>query len=208
MSVQKAYDSWSQQYDTNINKTRDLEARALREMLDGIAFTNCLEIGCGTGKNTAWLMTRAKNITAVDLSAEMLAKAKEKIDNAHVQFEQANILEDWNFAKTTYNLVGFSLVLEHIEHLEPIFGKVANVMEAGGHVYIGELHPCKQYNGSKARFDTEEGEEVVTCFNHHLTDFTNAAIKHGFSIAAIQEYFDEDDRSQVPRILAMLFTKK
>lgn len=207
MSVQKAYDSWSQQYDTNINKTRDLEARALREMLDGIEFDNCLEIGCGTGKNTAWLMTRTKNLTAVDLSAEMLAKAKQKISSTHVTFVQANILEPWDFASTKYNLVCFSLVLEHIEHLEPVFEKVSNVMEAGGHVYIGELHPFKQYNGSKARFDTEEGEEVVTCFNHHFTDFTNAAAKHGFSITAIQEYFDEDDRNQVPRILAMLFIK-
>ena len=60
MSVQKAYDNWSQQYDTNINKTRDLEALALQEMLTKIEFENCLEIGCGTGKNTTWLFTKAK----------------------------------------------------------------------------------------------------------------------------------------------------
>jgi ubiquinone/menaquinone biosynthesis C-methylase UbiE len=56
MSIQKAYDNWSSQYDNNDNKTRDLEARALQETLAGIQFTNCLEIGCGTGKNTAWLL--------------------------------------------------------------------------------------------------------------------------------------------------------
>ena len=111
MSVQKAYDSWSNQYDTNINKTRDLEALALREMLAGITFDSCLEIGCGTGKNTAWLMTKAKKITAVDLSAEMLHKAKQKINNENVHFKQADILQDWNFIDTKYNLVSFSLVL-------------------------------------------------------------------------------------------------
>ncbi|MFM6926102.1 MAG: class I SAM-dependent DNA methyltransferase [Ferruginibacter sp.] len=204
MSVQEAYDSWSQQYDTNINKTRDLEARALREMLAGITFDSCLEIGCGTGKNTAWLMTRAKKITAVDLSAEMLAKAKQKISSENVEFLQANILEDWNFTSSKYDLVSFSLVLEHIEELEPVFNKISKIITTGGYVYIGELHPFKQYSGSKARFTTDAGEQVVSCYNHHLSDFTNAAAKHGFIMEGIREYFDEDDRNSIPRILSIL----
>jgi len=205
MSVQKAYDSWSNQYDTNINKTRDLEALALREMLAAITFDSCLEIGCGTGKNTAWLMTKAKKITAVDLSAEMLHKAKQKINNENVHFKQADILQDWNFIDTKYNLVSFSLVLEHIEDLQPVFNKISKVITAVGHVYIGELHPFKQYSGSKARFTTDEGEQIVSCFNHHLSDFTKAAKQHGFEIVHINEYFDDDDRNTIPRILSMIF---
>jgi ubiquinone/menaquinone biosynthesis C-methylase UbiE len=205
MSVQKAYDSWSGQYDANINKTRDLEALALREMLANIEFDNCLEIGCGTGKNTAWLLTKAKNITAIDLSAEMLAKAKQKISNENVHFIQADILQNWNFIDTKFNLVSFSLVLEHIEDLEPIFNKVSKVIAGGGYVYIGELHPFKQYSGSKARFNTDEGEQIVSCFTHHLSDFTKAAKDIGFEVVNINEYFDENDISTIPRILSMLF---
>jgi ubiquinone/menaquinone biosynthesis C-methylase UbiE len=144
MNVQKAYDSWSVQYDTNINKTRDLEAMALQETLAGIEFENCLEIGCGTGKNTAWLLTKAKTITAVDLSNEMLAKAKEKINSEKVIFIQADILQEWNFANTKYDLTTFSLVLEHIENLVPVFEKVSKLITRGGYVYIGELHPFKR----------------------------------------------------------------
>lgn len=205
MSVQKAYDNWSGQYDTNINKTRDLEAIALQQTLAGSEFDNCLEIGCGTGKNTAWLLTRAKTITAVDLSAKMLAKAKEKINSNKVNFIQADILQDWNFADSTYSLISFSLILEHIENLEPIFEKASKIIAPDGYIYIGELHPFKQYTGSKARYDTDEGVQVVSCFNHHISDFTEAAKKHGFTIKLIKEYFDEGDRNNVPRILSMLF---
>ena len=205
MSVQKAYDNWSHQYDTNINKTRDLEALALQETLAHIVFDNCLEIGCGTGKNTAWLLTKAKKITAVDLSAKMIAKAKQKINSEQVHFIQADILQDWNFIDTKYTLVSFSLVLEHIEELEPVFSKVSKIIAAGGHVYIGELHPFKQYSGSKARFTTDEGEQVVSCFNHHLSDFVKAAKNNGFQMLHINEYFDDDDRNTIPRILSMLF---
>ena len=207
MNTQQAYNSWATQYDTNHNKTRDLEAKALRTCLTGIEFENCLEIGCGTGKNTAWFAEKAKQITAVDLSEEMLAKAKEKISSTKVEFIQADITKDWTFINKLYDLVSFSLVLEHIDNLDHIFKKVSAALQPGGQVYIGELHPFKQYTGSKARFDTEEGQQVVECFNHHISDFTQAAKKHGLVLVDVNEFFDEDDRNEIPRILVVVLKK-
>jgi ubiquinone/menaquinone biosynthesis C-methylase UbiE len=206
--VQQAYDSWAQQYDSNENKTRDLEARSLRETLATLSFENCLEIGCGTGKNTVWLLEKAATVTAVDLSEEMLAKAKEKITSPNVTFEQADITQPWNFAAKQFDLIGFSLVLEHIELLQSVLEKAAATLKPDGYLYISELHPFKQYNGSKARFDTAEGTQVVTCFNHHITDFTTAANAAGFELISINEYFDDDDRNNIPRLLTFLFGKK
>jgi ubiquinone/menaquinone biosynthesis C-methylase UbiE len=208
MSVQQAYNTWASQYDTNLNKTRDLEAVVLRSNLSNISFDRCLEIGCGTGKNTIWLVEKAKHITAVDLSEEMLAKAKEKIISDKVEFKQADITKDWSFRNGLYDLVTFSLVLEHIEDLDYIFQQVSASLQTNGYVYIGELHPFKQYTGSKARFETETGTQVVPCFNHHLTDFILPAKKYGFTIVDINEYFDEDNRNEIPRILCILLQKK
>lgn len=205
--VQQAYNSWAQQYDTNENKTRDLEAYSLRETLVPLSFTHCLEIGCGTGKNTAWLMQKAAAVTAVDLSEEMLAKAKEKITATHVQFVQADITKPWHFVQQPVDLIGFSLVLEHIELLLPIIQQAAAVLQPGGHLYISELHPFKQYNGSKARFETESGTQVVICFNHHITDFTDAAKECGLQLVSMKEYFDNNDRNTIPRLLTLLFRK-
>jgi len=86
MDTKQAYNIWSKQYDTNENKTRDLEAKALRKTLENIDFDDCLEIGCGTGKNTEWLLKKTNHITAVDFSGEMIAKAKEKINSNVVEF--------------------------------------------------------------------------------------------------------------------------
>ena len=207
MNTKKAYDTWASQYDTNSNKTRDLEARALRISLGNISFDRCLEIGCGTGKNTEWLITQAGQITAVDFSDEMLAKAKGKITSDKVEFIKADITGEWTFSKTLYDLICFSLVLEHIENLEPVFEKAAQSLKPGGHIYVGELHPFKQYTGSKARFDTEDGRHVVECFTHHISDFTQAAKKQGLIPFDVNEYFDEEDKSGIPRILAIVFLK-
>jgi len=208
MTVKEAYNIWADQYDINDNKTRDFEALAVKATLNDLRFINCLEIGCGTGKNTEWLISKAKDITAVDLSDEMLAKAKNKIQSDRVQFIQADIIDEWDFVTNKkFDLVTFSLVLEHIENLNRIFEKLNKAVADHGYVYIGELHPFKQYNGTKARFETENGLQIVTCFNHNISDFTIAAKKNGFKILDVNEFFDNHDRTNIPRILTLLLQK-
>jgi 2-polyprenyl-3-methyl-5-hydroxy-6-metoxy-1,4-benzoquinol methylase len=97
----------------------------LRETLKNIEFENCLEIGCGTGKNTEWLALKSAEVTAVDLSEEMLAVAKQKIKSGNVEFQNSDITEAWTFKEKQFDLITFSLVLEHIENLKDIFKKAS-----------------------------------------------------------------------------------
>lgn len=208
ISVKAAYNIWAAQYDTNEKKTRDLEGVSLRKILSNIDFDNCLEIGWGTGKNTEWLISKTNKILAVDLSDEMLTKAKAKIQSDKVEFVQADISNEWTFANNRhFDLVTFSLVLEHIENLYNIFERVTKVVNENRYVYIGELHPFKQYNGTKARFETKNGLQIVTCFNHNISDFTNSAKHYGFKVLALNEFFDNNNRTHIPRILTLLLKK-
>ena len=110
--------------------------------------------------------------------------------------------------KKKYDLISFSLVLEHIVNLDPIFKEAFNALKERGFIYIGELHPFKQYSGSKARFETPEGTETVTCYTHNITEFINTANNYGFELKKIEEHFDEEDKDGLPRILTLLFQKK
>ena len=207
MQAKAAYTQWAPQYDSQINRTRDLEAVCLRQMLAGYRFEHCLEMGCGTGKNTSFLAEISQTILAVDLTEAMLAKAKSKINAPNVTFMQADMLEDWDFGSTCFDLITFSLVLEHILELPPIFKKAANVLTKGGLLYLGELHPFKQYLGTKARFETASGLTEVSCFTHHLSDFITSATDAGFELSTIREFFDEGEDQKPPRILGLLFKK-
>lgn len=207
MDIKTAYNIWSAQYDTNKNKTRDLEARAVRKTLAKIKFDICLEIGCGTGKNTEWLKKKSKQLTAVDFSEEMIAKAKQKIKSDNVKFVHADIKKNWSFITEKYDLVTFSLVLEHIEDLDKIFYKVSKALVNGGYVYIGELHPFKQYSGSKAKFETEDGTQLLKCFNHNISDFIISGKNNDLTLVDLDEYFDDDDRTTIPRVITLLFKK-
>jgi predicted TPR repeat methyltransferase len=207
MNNQEAYNQWASSYNDVINQTRDVELKAKKEILKDISFSDVLELGCGTGKNTEWLLQKATSITSVDFSENMLAKARERVQDDKVNFVQADINQPWNFAKKKFDLVTCSLVLEHIQHLAPVFQKAGDALTDGGYFYIGELHPFKQYAGSKARFEKQEEVMILDCYTHHVSEFTRLAKENGFSLVDLNEWFDEDGSKEIPRILTLLFKK-
>jgi ubiquinone/menaquinone biosynthesis C-methylase UbiE len=167
-----------------------------------------LEVGCGTGKNTLFLQDVSASHLAVDIAEDMLQQAINKVDAPHVRFQLADITRSWDFVQDKVDLVTFSLVLEHIADLEDVFQKLANVLPSGGMFYIGELHPFKQYAGTKARFEVDGAVKELDVFVHHVSDFVNTALAAGFELMEMKEYFDEGDNHGIPRILALLFRKK
>ncbi len=207
MNNQEAYNAWSKSYDSVKNNTRDVEAKALRETLSAESFDNVLEIGCGTGKNTTWLLTKAKNVVGADFSDEMLAQAKAKIKADNVEFVQTDVRETWNFADQSFDLITCGLILEHIENIDFVFNQANAKLKTDGLFYIGELHPFKQYNGTKARFETDNGRFELECFTHHVSDYFDAAKNNGFDCVSINDWFDDNDRTAIPRILTMIFKK-
>jgi ubiquinone/menaquinone biosynthesis C-methylase UbiE/GNAT superfamily N-acetyltransferase len=201
------YSAWSLHYDAMQNRTRDLEAQAIRTVLKDIKFETVLELGCGTGKNTEWLATKATHITAVDLNTDMQQIAREKLKEKNIDFFIADITEDWSFMYEPADLISSSLVLEHTENLDLIFAKAAKHLKNTGYFYVGELHPFRQYQGGQAHFETPEGRVTLECFTHHISDYMQAAFQHHFTCISLTEWFDEDDKKSTQRILAFLFQK-
>ena len=210
MSTEKMYDRWSATYDEIENKTRDLEKQACEQVLVPVRFDTVIEIGSGTGKNTAWLASRALRVVSVDLSAEMQAVAREKVTVDNVEFVQGDVRGAWTFLDEDQaaDLMTCSLVLEHVEDLKHLFREAFAHLSPGGHLYVCELHPFKQYTGSKARFEAGGEINVLDCYLHHVTDYTDAAVEAGFAVARIDEWFDDGDRTQIPRLISFLFKRE
>lgn len=103
MSVQGAYDNWSTTYDADQNLTRDLDQIVTKEILMRKRCKSVVEIGCGTGKNTLLLSQIAQTVYAVDFSAAMIEKAKEKVNSVNVTFITADITNQWICSNESIN---------------------------------------------------------------------------------------------------------
>ena len=203
MSIENGYDQWAETYDSTSNKTRDLDLVASKTALEATKFQSVLEVGCGTGKNTEWLVRRCTRLVAVDFSAEMLAIAKKKVTDLNVEWNRFDISRTWPIQQHSFDLITFNLVLEHVQDLNAVIAEAASRLTNDGHIYISELHPFKQYLGSGARFDTENGTQKLEVFTHHISDFVKALADAGLRIKELNEWFDSDVAG-VPRLLTIL----
>lgn len=207
MDIQNAYNEWSDVYDNDTNLTRDLDSRVTRSLLTNRRFDSILEVGCGTGKNTVFFAEIGKRVHALDFSEGMMQRAKEKVGAENVRFEVANLTEHWPCMNNAYDLISCNLVLEHIQDLLHIFSEAARVLKAGGRFIVDELHPFRQYTGTKARFGRGEGTVKVDAFVHHISDFVHAADFYNLRLINFYEYWHEDDNDKPPRLAAFIFEK-
>lgn len=207
MSIEKAYNIWASQYDSNLNLTRDLDKKCTIETLKNLDFKNVLELGCGTGKNTEWLLNKAERIIGLDFSQEMLHKAKAKIFDKRVIFKKADLTKDWEIENNFVDLITVSLTLEHIKNLGHIFSQANLKLKKNGLFFISELHPFKQYSGSKAKYETENGIKELEVYIHDISEYMDTAKNNGFQLIELKEWFDESSENEIPRLISFVFKK-
>ncbi|MEG4804740.1 class I SAM-dependent methyltransferase [Microcoleus sp. ARI1-B5] len=207
MSVQAAYDNWSNTYDADENLTRDLDGVVTRETLMGLRCKSAVEIGCGTGKNTVLLSQIAEKVYAIDFSASMLEKAQEKVRAANVIFIRGDITKQWTCSNGSADIIACNLVLEHIENLSFIFSEAFRVLVKGGYLFISELHPFRQYQGTKANFKINQKVVEIPAFVHHISEFFEGGKNQGFMLEDFNEWWHQQDRNKPPRLASFLFTK-
>ena len=212
MDVREAYTRWSESYDTDPNRTRDLDAEVTRRVLAELPRRpdSIVEIGCGTGKNTAFLAGfAARSVLALDFSEGMIARARAKVTADNVTFAVADITQPWPCAGASADLVVCNLVLEHVRDLGPVFAEAARVLGPGGRLFVCELHPFRQYQGTRANFRRGDETTEIPAFVHHLTDFTGAARDRGLSLLRLDEWWhEEDEAGGPPRLASFVFGKE
>ena len=199
------YNAWAHQYDYDINPTRDLDKSVTIESLSNIDFFKVLELGCGSGKNTEWLITKADKLVGLDFSKNMLDQARKKVKTDKVTFINTDLNENWPVNDNSFDLATINLTLEHIETLDHIFNSLFMKLTQGGKCFVCELHPKKQLSGSKARFEKNGDEIALDVFYHSELEYIESAEKAGFNLIVKKEWYD--NKKAVPRLISFLFEK-
>ena len=208
MNIQQAYTDWSATYDQDRNLTRDLDEIATSETLANLRCNSILEIGCGTGKNTALLAQIGRHVSAIDFSTGMIEKARAKLSADNVTFAVADITQPWPEKDQSFDLVVCNLVLEHIADLTHIFAQAFRVLGEGGRFFVSELHPFRQYQGTQANFQRNQETIQIPAFVHHISDFIDAAAANGLALARMKEWWHPEDQNKPPRLVSFVFQKR
>jgi ubiquinone/menaquinone biosynthesis C-methylase UbiE len=206
--IAAAYNDWAMTYDSDPNRTRDLAAEVLKQVDLDVSGHKVVEVGCGTGRNTAWLAERAAEIVGLDFSEEMLTRARARVHDPKVRFVQHDARTAWPLADASADVAIAMLILEHVEHLETVFAEAARVLTTGGEFFVCELHPMRQLAGGQAQFsNSKTGErQRVTAFLHDVSDYVNAGLSSGFELQHLGEWRDAGaPANSPPRLLSLLF---
>ena len=203
--IMNDYNKWAFQYDNNINLTRDLDKIVIKKSLVNLNFSNVLELGCGSGKNTEWLITRANKLVGLDFSKGMLDIARNKIISPKAIFIETDLNEKWRISNNSFDIATVNLTLEHIEILDHIFSSLFMKLTRGGKCFVCEIHPKKQLSGSKARFEINGTEFILDVFQHSEEDYIQSAEKAGFKLLTKKDWYDNEN--DIPRLISFLFEK-
>ena len=99
-----------------------------------------LDVGCGEGADAIWLAERGWQVTATDISAVALERARANDRTGHIEWLQADILV-WEPPGSTYDLVAAHFVHFASPEREKVFGRLAAAVRLNGVLLIVAHHP-------------------------------------------------------------------
>lgn len=214
IGTQEAYDQWASVYDSDGNMLQSIDDSELDTLfpylvdhIDTISDSSVsvLDLGCGTGRNTArllshsWPANRQVAVTGLDFSAGMLNLARTKLvplvntnKDITLRLEQCDPFPATNdFSPSIINippqnLIISTLVLEHIP-LHTYFSTLTTLLTRGGIALVTNMHD-DMGSRSQAGFVNAQGVKVRgESFVYSLPETVQAAKDAGLELVEAKE---------------------
>lgn len=139
--VQQEFTRQASQFATAAAVTRDDLVQRFVDAVPRDAGSVVLDVACGPGIIAAALAPRIREVTAFDLTPEMLDKARQRCAAAgltNVVFRQGSATE-MPFADASFDAVVTRLSLHHFEHPAQPLAEMARVLKRGGALVVADV---------------------------------------------------------------------
>jgi SAM-dependent methyltransferase len=185
----------------------------LREMLPELRKSRVVDLGCGFG----WFCRFARDagaarVLGVDVSTNMLARARETTTDAAIEYRQAD-LETVSLPQSAFDLAYSSLAFHYLENLGRLFATVHRALVPGGRFVFSVEHPiytAPSHPGWKTEAERDvwpldryldEGPRTtdwlskgVVKRHRTIATYLNLLLQHGFTIRRVEEWGPTDDQ--------------
>lgn len=103
-----------------------------------------LDIGCGTGRDAAWMAVQGFNVVAIDGTADMLAQAQREKSHKHIMYLQDTAPElSWTKALgLRFDVILMSAFLFHLDARErqDFYGHLKDLIKDDSYIYMTLRH--------------------------------------------------------------------
>lgn len=134
--IAQSYDLW---YQHPVGRKMDEQEKAAMEehLPPSSVYNYVLEVGCGTGHWTQWLTQKGYNVLGIDVSGNMIAKAREK-NILQAQFLRKDVLQCDRDER--FDLALAITTLEFIPDYKAAVAQMAHFLKPGGRLVVGVLN--------------------------------------------------------------------
>ncbi len=186
---------------------------AIRARMPDLKGKRVIDLGCGFGWFSRWAQEQeAAHVLGVDLSENMIARAKADTNDQGIEYEIAN-LDHYELPKHAFDFAYSSLAFHYISDFKRLIATIHEGLLPGAHllftiehpIYMaptrpgwqategGKLWPVNQYSVEGRRITDWLAKGVVK-YHRTLGTTLNTLIDNGFSIQHVEEWQPDDDQ--------------
>ena len=186
--TKNAYGRWANSYDSDPNPQLVLEHDVVVGLVDAHPGDVILDAGCGTGRYVGEFLEAGAEVTGIDFSAAMLARAADAYPRARLV--EHDLTRPLPFADATFDKVNCAQVLKHVEDLDPVFAEFRRVLRAEGRCVFSVTHPDMNWEGYEMAVDVPEVAVLSRSsdiFDHRFCDYFAACHDAGFEVDGVRQ---------------------
>ena len=183
--VREIYERNATKYDAALNSTT---LEQMRANLFSRATGDVLELGIGTGA-TIKHYVGISSLTGLDLSAAMIAQARQKAKNAAFKTDfRVQDFQTLEFENASFDTVSSSLGLCGIPDPEKLFLEIRRVLKPGGKLLALEhVRPPNIFLGLLTDAINPVWEHFVGCYSNRQTKALLE--KSGFKVEVLEQHY-------------------
>ncbi|GAA5235529.1 class I SAM-dependent methyltransferase [Verticiella sediminum] len=187
---------------------------SVRALLPALAGRDVVDLGCGFGAFARWAAQQdAASVLALDLSENMLARARELTASPAVRYQRAD-LEQLSLPRAAFDLAYSALALHYVEDYARLAASVFDALRPGSAFVFTIEHPIYMASTRPGWLQREDGERTwaldhyacegerithwfadgVRKYHRTLATTVNTLLAAGFTLERIAEWSPSADQ--------------
>jgi demethylmenaquinone methyltransferase/2-methoxy-6-polyprenyl-1,4-benzoquinol methylase len=191
LSSADGYDIAATAYDKKEKYLNSFEQGKLLPLLGDMAGKTVLDVGAGTGRLTLPLVERGAQVTALDVSKNMLDVLKQKQSKVTTVVGDA---EDLPFPDASFDVVTAAFLIVHLKDPRRFFDEVYRVLKPGGMFLVTNIN-----QKDPPEILTPQGLIKISSYYHRPAAVREALEELAFTVA--EEIFTKEGEVWITQII-------